>query len=118
MPDVLEKTWRTLLFAVAGWVHREQLKVIDYLKQENRLLRAQINLKRIRLPESDRRKLAEKGRAIGRKKLKEVATIACADTILGWYRDLIAKKWTFKKKTKGRPRTKLEIREMIVQLAK
>lgn len=78
-----DKVWRVLLFAVAGWVNREQLKVIEYLKQENRLLRAQIKQKRIRLTEADRRKLADKGRPIGRKKLKEVATIACADTIHG-----------------------------------
>lgn len=60
MSEAMEKSWRILLFAVAGWVNREQLKVIDYLKQENRLLRAQIKKKRVRLSESDRRKLAEK----------------------------------------------------------
>lgn len=47
-----------------------------------------------------------------------MATIACADTIMGWYRDLIAKKWTFKRKGRGRPRSKQDIRETIVRLAK
>jgi putative transposase len=105
-------------FSVAGWVNQEQLQVIDYLKNENRTLRRAIKAKRIRLSLEDRRRLAVKGRGIGRKWLKEVATIACPDTILGWYRDLVAKKWTYEHKGKGRPRSRRDIREMIVRMAK
>jgi len=107
-----------LLFALAGWIYQEQLKVIDYLKDENRTLRKLVKQGRIRLSVEDRRRLGVKGRAIGRKQLQEVATIACADTILRWFRELVARKWTFKRKSKGRPRTQAEIRELIVHLAK
>ena len=109
---------KLLMFSVAGWVNQEQLKDIEYLKDENRTLRKAIKTKRIRLSVEDRRRLGVKGRGIGRKWLKEVATIACADTILGWYRDLVAKKWTFQRKGPGRPRSRRDIREMIVKLAK
>ena len=71
------KGWRVLMmFSWAGWVNREQLKVIDYLKDENQTLRRLIKKQRIRLSLEDRHRLGVKGRAIGRKKLEEVATIA------------------------------------------
>jgi len=90
------RVWQSMLmFSWAGWVNQEQLKVIDYLQGENRTLRKLIKKQRIRLSLEDRRRLAVKGRAIGRKSLEEVATIARADTILGWFRELVAEKWTF-----------------------
>ena len=97
------RVWQSLLmFSWAGWVNQEQLKVIDYLKDENQTLRKLIKKQRIRLSLEDRRRLGAKGRAIGRKKLEEVATIARADTILGWFRELVAEKWTFPHKGRGR----------------
>jgi len=79
------KVWQSkLMFCLAGWVNQEHLKVIDYLQDENQTLRKLIKKQRIRLSLEDRRRLEVKGRAIGRKKLEEVATIACADTTLGW----------------------------------
>ena len=85
---------------------------------ENQTLRKLIRKQRIRLSLEDRRRLGVKGRAIGRKKLEEVATIARADTILGWFRELVAEKWTFPGRTRGRPRTRRDIRELILQMAK
>jgi len=80
------KGWRIMMmFSWAGWVNREQLQVIDYLKDENETLRKLIKKQRIRLSLEDRRRLGVKGRAIGRKNLQDVATIARADTILGWF---------------------------------
>ena len=118
MTDGVEFWLKTTLFSLAGWVNREQLKVIDYLKDENRTLRKLIEKERIRLSVEDRRRLGVKGRAIGRKRLEEVATIACADTILGWFRDMVAKKWTYQRKSRGRPRTRAEVRDLIVKMAK
>jgi hypothetical protein len=106
------------MFSWAGWVNQEQLKVIDYLQDENRTLRKLIKKQRIRLSLEDRRRLGAKGRAIGRKKLEEVATIARAGTILGWFRELVAEKWTFPHKRQGRPRTRRDVRELIVSMAR
>ena len=82
-----------LLLTVSGWVNRRQLAAIDYLREENRLLRAHLGPKRIRLTDGQRRALAEKGRRLGRKALTELASIATPDTILRWYRQLIAKQY-------------------------
>jgi len=98
MIDGADVWLRYMLFSMSGWVNREQLKVIEYLKDENKILSGLIKSGRIRLSQEDRRRLGVKGRAIGRKNLDEVATIACADTILGWFRELVAKKWTYKRK--------------------
>ena len=112
------RVWQSLLmFSWAGWVNQEQLKVIDYLKDENQTLRKLIKKQRIRLSLEDRRRLGAKGRAIGRKKLEEVATIARADTILGWFRELVAEKWTFPHKRRGRPRMRMNVRELLVKIA-
>jgi hypothetical protein len=77
----------------AGWVNRKQISLIDYLLAENRVLREQLGGRRVRLSDDQRRRLAVKGRALGRKLLAEYASIVTPDTILGWYRRLIARKY-------------------------
>jgi putative transposase len=84
----------------------------------NQTLRKLIKKQRIRLSLEDRRRLGVKGRAIGRKKLEEVATIARPDTILGWFRELVAERWTFPSERRERPRTQTQIRELMVRIAK
>ena len=77
---------------MAAWLSREQAAAIENLKEENRVLREQLGTKRVRFSDSQRRRLARKGRALGCKRLSEVACIACPDTILRWYRQLVANK--------------------------
>jgi len=84
--------WHIVLVALAGWINREQLQVIDYLKEENRVLREQLGKRRARFTNDQRRRLAVKGRALGRKTLGKLGCIVTPDTILRWYRELIAKK--------------------------
>ena len=66
--------------------------VIDYLLEENRVLKALLRGPRLRFTDDERRRLAAKGKAVGRKLLAEVAGIVTPDTILAWHRKLIAKK--------------------------
>jgi putative transposase len=87
-----------LLLLFSGWVNRHQLKVIDYLLDENRVLREQLGGRRLRLNDDQRRRLAVKGKALGRKVLREVAGIVTPDTILRWYGKLVAKKYDGSKK--------------------
>ena len=58
-----------LLLVLAGWVNRQQQDVIDYLQEENRVLRAGLRGKRLRLSDDDRRRLAVKAQALGREAL-------------------------------------------------
>ena len=59
--------FRFLLVAVAGWMNQRQLQVIDYLREENRVLREQLGGKRLRLNDDQRRRLAAKAKGLGRK---------------------------------------------------
>ena len=108
-----------LLFTLAGWINRHQQAVIDYLLEENRVLKGLLGGRRPRLTDDQRRRLAVKGRVLGRKVLGEVASIVTPDTILTWHRKLIAKKWDFsaKRTRPGRPRTMIEIAELVVRIA-
>ena len=74
-------------------MNRHQDDVIAYLKEENRVLKELQGSKRILLNDDQRRRLAVKGKALGRKLLGEVGSLVTPDTILGWYRKLIAKKY-------------------------
>src|SRR6059036_1892330 len=94
---------RLLLLTLAGWVNRHQQHVIDYLVEENRALREQLRGRRIQLTDEQRRRLATKGQRLGRRVLQQVATIVTPDTILRWYRRLIAQKWTWERRRQGRP---------------
>ena len=108
-----------LLLMWAGWVNRAQQDAIDYLKEENRGLRAQVGKKRLRLSNAQRRRLARKAKVVGRAALKELACIVTPDTLLRWHRELIAKKYDGSLKRKpGRPRSSQEIQALIVQMAK
>jgi hypothetical protein len=82
-----------LLLVFAGWVNRRQAEVVVYLQEENRVLREQLGGRRLRFTEAQRRRLAAKGRAVGRRTLEQLAGLVTPDTILRWYRELIAKKY-------------------------
>ena len=95
---------KLLLMMFAGWVNRRQQKIIEYLIEENRVLKELHKGKRLRLNDDQRRRLAVKGKTLGRKLLFKFATIVTPDTILAWHRKLIALKWTYPRKKVGRPR--------------
>ncbi len=108
-----------LLATFAGWVGRQQSAVIAYLIEENQILKEQLESggRRLRFTDDQRRRLAAKGKPLGRKALSEIATIVTPDTILAWHRRLIAAKWTYPRKGVGRPGVMMEIRELIVRMA-
>src|SRR5215471_13397254 len=108
---------RMLLVTLSGFVNRQQQHIIEYLVEENRVLKGQLTGRRLRLTEEQRRCLAAKGRRLGRRVLRQVATIVTPDTILRWHRQLIARKWTFEPKRAGRPRIMHEISSLIVRMA-
>ena len=92
--------------------------MIDYLREENRVLRAGLRGKRLRLTDDDRRRLAVKAQALGREALAQIASAATPATLLRWYRYLIAAKYDgSKNRSPGRPPTAKNIRELIVRVA-
>jgi len=70
---------------LAGWVYCNQQDVITYIQEENRILKSKPRGRRIRFTDDERRRLAVKGKALGRKVLREVGSIVTPDTILRWH---------------------------------
>src|SRR3981189_2767827 len=85
--------FRLLLISVAGWLGQQQRDAIDYLREENRVLREQLGDRRLRLNEDQRRARAAQGKGLGRRVLREIATIVSPETLLRWHRKLIAQKY-------------------------
>jgi putative transposase len=108
-----------LIAMVAGWIQRHQQQVIAYLQEENRVLKAQHGGRQLRLTDTERRRLAALAHPLGRKRLKEIATVATPDTLLRWYHRLIAQKFDGSKhRTQlGRPRVAEEIEQLVVRMA-
>jgi hypothetical protein len=115
------KPWQLYLVIIAGWVHRQQQFVIEYLIIENRILQETHGKKRILLTDDQRCRLSVKGKILGRKLLAEVGTVFTPDTILRWHRQLVAQKWDYtaqRKQQPGRPRVRQEIVDLVVRMAK
>ena len=87
-----DNKWMRLLAYVTGLVNHELLLQNEYLAAENRILRTHLP-KRLRLTDPERSTLAEIGKRLGRRALDQVACVAKPDTILAWYRRLIAEKF-------------------------
>ena len=85
--------FRFVLIAFAGWMNQRQLQIIDYLREENRVLREQLGGRRIRFNNDQRRRLAAKAKGLGRRLLAEIATLVTPETLLAWHRKLIAEKY-------------------------
>jgi hypothetical protein len=112
--------WQLLLAILAGWSNRQQQELIEYLRTENQILKEKLGKRRILLTDDQRRRLAVKGKVLGRKVLESVGTLFTPDTILRWHRLLVAQKWDFSdrvKKKPGRPPIADEIRALVVRLA-
>ena len=111
--------WVRLLPFVTGMVDQELLARNEYLAAENRILKARLK-GRLKLSDAERATLGEIGHRLGRKILGEVASVAQPDTILAWYRKLVARKFDGSKarRSPGRPRIKREVEQLIVRMAK
>ena len=103
--------------SLLGWLQREQTEAIRYLREENRVLKAQLGNRRLRLTDDERRRLANVGAQLGRGRLMQVAMIVTPDTILRWHRELIARKWTYANRRPGRPAVLAEIRRLLARMA-
>jgi putative transposase len=108
-----------LIAVVAGWIQDHQQQVINYLREENRVLKAQLGGRRLRLTETERRRLATLAYPLGRQRLKEVAMLATPETLLRWYHRLMAQKFdgSWHRRSLGRPRVTEEIEQLVVQMA-
>src|SRR3954452_24649324 len=110
--------WARLLAYITGLVNQRLLLQCEYLIAENRILRSHVS-GRLRLSDPERSTLAEIGKRLGRKCLAEAACVAKPETILAWYRRLIARKFDGSKYCSypGRPRVGPELEALILRIA-
>src|SRR6476619_1623988 len=114
-----DNKWARLLAYVTGLVNQRLLLQNEYLAAENRILRSRFPA-RIRLSDPERSTLAEIGKRLGRAALQQVACVAKPDTVLAWYRRLIARKFDSSRMrtSPGRPRIEPELDALIVRFAR
>ena len=79
MTNVIQP-FHLLVVALAGWLNRHQQAVIDYLIEENRVLKDQLEGQRLRFTDDQRRRLAAKAKVLGRRLLDEIETLVTPDT--------------------------------------
>jgi putative transposase len=109
---------RMLVYIITGRMNEDLLRRIKYLLEENRILRHQID-NHILLTDHERRTLAEKAIALG-KLMADTVTIVKPETILKWYRRLVAKKFDGSRfrKRHGRPPIDPALEQLVVRLAR
>ena len=113
------RPWTMLMMMLAGWLNRHQQDVIEYLREENKILREKLGTKRVILNDNQRIRLARLGRRIGRKVLSEACCAFSPDTILMWHRKLIARKYDGSANRKGgKKRLTPELEELIIMFAR
>src|SRR5690242_16762515 len=108
-----------LLAYVTGMVNQQLLLRNEYLLAENRILRAHLPT-RVLLTDPERSTLAVLGKRLGRRGLEPVTTVAKPETILAWFRKLVAQKFEGSQRRlyPGRPPIGRKITELIVRMAR
>lgn len=98
---------------------QRQQDAIEYLREENRVLREQLEKGRLRFTDDQRCRLAVRGKRLGRKLLSEIATLATPATLLGWHRKLIAQKYDGSASRKaGRPMKSADLTALVIRMAR
>ena len=120
-------TWRRLgavipvhLFVVSclGWLQSEQHEIIQYLREEYRVLKSSCARRGPDSPTTNGDAWRGDGAPLGRRLLMQIATIVTADTLLRWHRQLIAQKWTYWRAGRaGRPNVLPETRRLVLRMA-
>ncbi|MEN6426611.1 MAG: helix-turn-helix domain-containing protein [Phycisphaerales bacterium] len=116
-----QNLWLTLVTCLAYSVDKELWKAIDYLKEQVRVLKErQEKDKRILLNDDQNIRLAAKAKCVMRELLEATTVLFTPDTILGWYRKLIAQKYDGSKNCRnpGRPKISQEIIDLVIRFKK
>jgi putative transposase len=117
------KSWcspgQLVLLMIAGWINRNQQAVIDYQKEEIKVLRELLGGKRLRFTDLQRRRLALKAKALSRCTLNELGSIVTPDTLCRWFRIYAGAKYDSSgQRRPGRPPKPQYIRDLVLRFAK
>ena len=106
-----------LVAMLCGWLRHEQDNIVAFLHEENRILKARLEGRRLRLHDCERRRLAELGHRLGRRALAQIATLVTPDTIPRWHRELVARKWAYGRAHGSRAGLQAHLRTLVIRMA-
>jgi len=115
------KPWQLFFLILSGWINRQQREIIEFQNAQIQALLDKMGRKQILLTDDQRRVLAVKGKALGRKAMMELTTIVTPDTILRWHRRLIGEKRNYsahRENAPSRPPVPDEVTRLILRIAK
>ena len=118
------KPYSMLLMMLAGWINRQQQEAINYLMEENKILKHELlkatGKKRVILNKAQKRRLGILAKRVGRKMLFDISCVFAPDTLLKWFNKLAGQKYNgLKNRSKfGRPRITDELKQLIINMAK
>ena len=118
---VVFQAWQLLWTIFDGWINEHSQRRIDYLQTELAVVKEAYGPRRILLTDDQRRRLAVKGKLLGRKVLSEIGSVFSPDTILRWHRELVARKWGYssrRKKSLGRPTIPQVVVDLVLWFAR
>jgi len=120
---MIRKTLFRFVAMLSGLMDDQAQQVVEYLKEENKILREQLKdrygCKRIKLTNDQRRRLAAKGKDVERHLLGQVTDLFSPDTLLKWYRQLIAAKYDGAPNRKGgRPKVSQELIDLVLRMTR
>ena len=98
---------------------RDHQRVTEYLLAENTVLREQLRGRRIRYTDAQRRRLASAAKKLARKAIRQLDTLVTSDTLMRWYRWLVAKKYDgASQRPRSRPRRSVDVVELVLRMAR
>ena len=118
---VVFQPWQLLWTLFVGWITEHSQRRIDYLQTELTVVTEAYGPRRILLTDDQRRRLAVKGKLLGRKALSEIGSVFSPETILCWHRELVARKWDYSARRKtslGRPTIPQVVVDLVLRFAR
>jgi hypothetical protein len=114
-----QRLWLTLATCLAYCIDKELYRAIDYLREQVRVLveHQEKQDKRIRLSNSQRMRVAAKAKRLSRKMLEQCTELFTPDTIMRWFRELVAQKYdgSENRTSPGRPQIAQEIVNLVIR---
>lgn len=101
---------------LAQMLNDRLLLMVEYQRREIAIYKRRLK-KKPALTDGERRSLAEIAAKLGRKAMAELGSMVTPDTLMRWYRRLCGAKWVHPRKRRGRPPTREEVRQQVIDTA-
>jgi hypothetical protein len=118
---MIPATLQFLITMIACAINERMQRKLDYTQEEVRVLKeilaAITGSGRLSFTADQRRRLAVAGKALSPEERKKCCQVVKPETILGWFRQIVARKYDSTKRKVGRPRKDRDIRKLVIDMA-